>query len=109
MQDRYVADIGDYVKFSILRALTRGCNALSRGVAWWLFPDEQHNADGGHREYLQLPHQWKRFGPDLFEALAAIVKDGKRGVHALESAGILPNAIFASDAVPCSGGVWTEV
>lgn len=43
MQNRYVADIGDFVKFAILRGLAVG---RSLGVVWWLFPDEYHNADG---------------------------------------------------------------
>jgi len=35
MQNRFVADIGDYVKLAILRALARD---RSLGVVWWLFP-----------------------------------------------------------------------
>lgn len=48
MQDRYVGDIGDYVKLGILRALMPGERL---GVAWWLYPDEAHNADGRHIGY----------------------------------------------------------
>jgi hypothetical protein len=98
MQNRYVADIGDYVELAILRALS-----LDRGlgVVWWLFPDEHHNADGGHREYLERQNEWKHFDPDLFEALLKIEKEKKRDVRALEKAAVLPNAVFASDPVPC--------
>ena len=60
MQNRYVADIGDYVKLAILRKLALG---RSLGVVWWLFPDEHHNADGGHREYLERQNVWKDFDP----------------------------------------------
>lgn len=98
MQNRYVADIGDYVKLAILRTLALGRDL---GVVWWLFPDEHHNADGGHREYLERPKEWKRFDPDLFEALVNIEKEKKRSVCALEKAAVLPNAVFASDPVPC--------
>jgi hypothetical protein len=35
MQNRYVGDIGDYLKLGILRALSRGHRL---GVAWWLYP-----------------------------------------------------------------------
>ena len=98
MQNRYVADIGDYVKLAILRRL-----ALDRslGVAWWLFPDEHHNADGDHREYLERPKSWKHFDPNLFDVLLKIEKEGKRHVHAIEKSGVLPNAIFTSDHIPC--------
>jgi hypothetical protein len=98
MQNRYVGDIGDYVKLAILRALARD---RSLGVVWWLFPDESHNADGGHREYLGRPNVWKRFDADLFEALVKIEEEKKREVRALEIAAILPHAVFVSDPVPC--------
>ena len=52
MQDRYVGDMGDYVKLAILRALMPGERL---GVAWWRFPDEVHNADGRHVGYLRKP------------------------------------------------------
>ena len=45
MQDRYVGDIGDYAKYSLLRALSRG---RKLAVSWYLFPDED-NGDGGTR------------------------------------------------------------
>lgn len=98
MQNRYVADIGDYVKFAILRALAFD---RSLGVVWWLFPDEHHNADGGHREYLERPKEWRDFDSDLFDALLEIEKRKKRNVCAIEEASILPNAVFVPDPVPC--------
>lgn len=98
MQNRYVADIGDYVKLAILRTLARGRRL---GVVWWLFPDEHHNADGGHREYLERQNEWKRFDPDLFEALLRIEKEKKREVRAIEKSAVLPNTMFVSDPVPC--------
>lgn len=98
MQNRYVADIGDYVKFAILRALSF---RRSVGVAWWLFPDEHHNTDGGHREYLRRPNEWKHLDPELFEALLKIETEKMLNVRALEKAAVLPNALFASDPVPC--------
>ncbi len=98
MQDRYVADIGDYVKFAILRALAPGRRL---GVAWWLFPDEHHNADGGHREYLERKDRWGQYDPELFEALSNIDMQRKLDVGAIEKAGILPNAVFAAEPVPC--------
>ncbi len=98
MQNRYVADIGDYVKFAILRALAPG---RSLGVAWWLFRDEDHNADGGHREYLGQEDKWKQFDPILFEALSKIEKEKTLHVNAIEKAAVLRGAVFAADPVPC--------
>ena len=38
MQDRYVGDIGDFVKYALLRVIT-GESKL--GVAWYLHPNER--------------------------------------------------------------------
>ena len=100
MQNRYVADIGDYVKLAILRALAPGRRL---GVVWWLFPNENHNADGGHRDYLKQRDRWKHFDPVLFEALSNIEDEKKLDVRAIEECAVLPNALFASEPVPCDG------
>ena len=52
MQDRFVGDIGDCLKLSILRRLSPGYRL---GIAWWLHPNESHNADGRHTGYLHRP------------------------------------------------------
>jgi hypothetical protein len=98
MQNRYVADIGDYLKFAILRRLAPG---RKLGVAWWLFPDEDHNADGRHRTYLERQNEWRKFDPILFDVLVKIAQEQSRDVRAIENSCLLPNAVFASDLVPC--------
>ncbi len=102
MQNRYVGDIGDYLKLGILRALSPGYRL---GVAWWLYPDEAHNQDGRHIGYLQRPDLWRHFDPNLFDALAKIVSSGQRDVRALETTNLLPGAIFASDVIPIGGTI----
>jgi hypothetical protein len=97
MQNRYVGDIGDYLKLGILRALSPGFHL---GIAWWLFPDESHNGDGRHIDYLNRPDQWRHFDPDLFDILRGIVSSGQRNVQALEAANVLPGATFASESIP---------
>ena len=94
MQNRYVGDIGDYLKFGILRALSPGHRL---GVAWWLHPDEDHNRNGRHIGYLQRPDRWRHFDPELFDALAEIVVTDRRYVRALEAPNLLTGALFASE------------
>jgi hypothetical protein len=67
MQNRYVGDIGDYLKLGILRARSPGYHL---GIAWWLFPNEDHNRDERHIGYLGHPESWRHFDPRLFDALA---------------------------------------
>lgn len=96
MQNKYIGDIGDYVKFTLLRTLTADGGQL--GVAWYLFPDENNN-DGGHIEYLYPPEHWKelerfhfqkhppenweKLDSPLFHKLKAIVRN-ERHTRAIE-------------------------
>lgn len=95
VQDRYAGDVGDFLKFGLLRALCANCDApLRLGVCWYLVPDEFHNADGRHISYLTSTNRHspslKACDPDLFQRLGTIVSEGRRNVGALESAGVLP-------------------
>lgn len=100
MQNRYVGDIGDYLKLGILRALSPGYRL---GVAWWLYPDESHNRDGRHIGYLQRPERRRHYDRMLFDALAGIVSSNQRHVPTLEAANLLPDALFASEMIPTDG------
>lgn len=100
MQNRYVGDIGDFVKFAILRALSQ---RRRLGVAWWLYPDESHNADGRHIDYLQQPARWRAFDPELFDRIHGIVNVGNRAVKALEAADLIPDAVYWNEEAPTAG------
>jgi hypothetical protein len=97
MQDRYVGDIGDYAKLALLRALAAG---HSIGVAWWRYPDESHNGDGRHIDYLNHPSRWRHLDPQLFDRLCQIVRAGNRQVSALQMQDLLGSAIFCDELVP---------
>ena len=104
MQNRYVGDIGDYAKYSLLRALSRGCKL---GVSWYLFPDEV-SGDGGHVGYLLRPDKWRAPDPETFNALRKLMGDiflkkQERSVVAIEQSGLLPNATFWSHMVVHEG------
>lgn len=88
MQNRYAGDIGDYIKLALLRQLSPG---KKLGIAWYLYPDEGHNADGRHTSYLSDPDKWRQLDPDLFDALAKVVS-GKRTVAHLQSTGAIEAA-----------------
>ena len=101
MQDRYVADVGDFGKYGLLRALcavepTWGTRTydLSLGVVWYLVPDEEGTADGGHIGWLnQDPRTMRRFmncDPDLYHILLRMVQSGERSVRAVRERWVLP-------------------
>jgi hypothetical protein len=99
MQDRYTGDIGDYVTYGLLRTLAEGRRL---GIAWYLFPDETHNTDGRYTEYLDAPAKWRRFDPELFDALSRIVRLGQRHVAAIEASGLLGGARFSGEPLACT-------
>ena len=95
VQNRYAGDIGDYVKFALLRALSPGRRI---GVAWYLYPDESHNDDGRHIGYLNQPAIWRDLDPELFDSLTLI--RNQRTVAALEGAELLPEAVYFAEQPP---------
>lgn len=74
MQDRYAGDVGDFVKLGLLRALAPGRRL---GVAWYRFPDEAHNKDGRHIEYLKQADRYARLDCNLFHHLRDVVVDAR--------------------------------
>ncbi len=84
MQDRYTGDIGDYVKYALLR-LIRKVEGGRLGVAWYLYPDEP-NGDGGHLEYLDSRRRkdWEHLDKELYWKLKAIVERNARNVASIE-------------------------
>ena len=103
MQNRYVGDIGDYAKYSLLRALSRGCKL---GVAWYLFPDED-SGDGGHVGYLLRPDKWCEPDPVKFYVLRKIVGPAFDLIHNQQVRSVA--AIEQSGLLGTSTGVWRDV
>ncbi len=97
MQDRYVGDIGDFIKYALLRSLSID---KKLGVAWYYVADESHNADGKHTNYLNDPGKWRNLDPDLFDTLRSIVHNNQRSLAQIENSGIIGNAIFHRVGVP---------
>ena len=100
MQDRYTGDIGDFAKYGLLRALAGGYRL---GFAWYLYPDESHNRDGRHTNYLDCPDQWRHLDPKLFDALRSIVQSGRRTVKDIEKSDLFPDAEFSGKLLKFDG------
>jgi hypothetical protein len=106
MQNRYVGDIGDFVKLGLLRALSPG---YQLGIVWYMVADEAHNGDGRHIDYLddrkrRDGEKWRWLDPALFDNLHRIVDDGERSVAALErelkQKLLLSDCQFVSEPLP---------
>ncbi|HUY57501.1 MAG TPA: hypothetical protein VMV12_06705 [Candidatus Micrarchaeaceae archaeon] len=97
MQDRYAGDLGDFLKFGLLRQLcAANGNAapLQLGVVWYRVQDESHNDDGKHIAYLRADSRHavdlRSLDRRLYDQLAGVVHSGERSTAALEAAGVLP-------------------
>lgn len=123
MQNRYVADLGDFGKYGILKHLCRG---LRLGVVWYLVADEGHNADGRHIRYLDLAAEraahygvrpvsnrtaarnglrFRACSPELYDALGGIVADRARSVAEVRKRGLLAtDTVFAEEPLEISAG-----
>ena len=99
MQNRYTGDIGDYSKLGLLRALQSA--GFSIGLNWYLTPDETHNSDGRHVNYLHQD-EYRACDPSLWTELGTLVKLGNREVRYMENDGIL-KATFFSDCLDFRG------
>ena len=99
MQNRYTGDIGDYSKLGLLRVLQSA--GFTIGLNWYLTPDETHNSDGRHVNYLHQD-EYRACDPDLWLGLKAIVDGENREVRYMENDDIL-QATFFSDCLDFRG------
>lgn len=91
MQDRYVGDIGDYIKLSLLKALAPG---KKLGVAWYRNEAVAIGGDGCHDEYLDGRHadRWVALDGDLHAKLKLIRHEKSPSLVSLEG-GLIPGDV----------------
>ena len=94
MQDRYVGDVGDFAKFGLLRAISKGKRL---GVAWYLHPNAGPAGDGQHTEYLTRDKEFRHLDEELFDVLKQLRNRNELSVEAVKKSGILGRAVFAED------------
>lgn len=99
MKNQYVADIGDFGKYSLLRAFAEA--GIKVGINWYLTADDASN-DGKFTDYLQNDDlRWR--APDVFDKLKKIAGIQGKSVKNIEESGIVPGAVFYSDLLNPSG------
>jgi hypothetical protein len=94
VQDRYTGDLGDYLKFGLLRWLAPpGVPTSPRlGVVWYRTADEADSNDGKYITYLKPGHRsagyFRELDPDLYDRLAWVVAN-ERSTAGLAAACLL--------------------
>ena len=114
MKDQYVADINDYIKYSILRCIQQVCTD-SMLICWMLTANDS-GGDGRRISYLGDPAHYRHIDPELFDELKRIRELPEPSTHAIEAADVLPGARFfgrlltddASDRANYMAELWRE-
>ena len=99
MKNQYVGDIGDFGKYSMLRAFIDA--GVKVGVNWYLTEDDGSNG-GKFMDYLNKDDM-RRYCPEVFDALKGIVGNKDKTVFDIEKSGILPGTIFYSEILKPEG------
>jgi hypothetical protein len=99
VKEQYVADISDYRKYALLRALSaEGDHKI--GVCWMLTPDDR-GPDGMKLEYLSRPDQFRQHDPVLFDHLRMVVVGSpRRSLEAIEQARVIAEAKYFNMVLP---------
>jgi hypothetical protein len=102
MQDRYVADVGDFGKFQLFRYLFNHKESPLDGKAlsqiWFMHEGEgEENNDGRHIDYFERMNGSDEY---LEHSLMDLIMRDKREVTELEELKLLKNAKFYYEQVP---------
>ena len=95
MQNRYTCDVGDFAKYGLMRQFNQ--DGFSTALAWYLFPDEGHNADGKYINYIGCD-EFRCCDPCLHDQMKNLILKDQRNISAVERSKILgSNTLFHSD------------
>ncbi|MCR5118885.1 MAG: hypothetical protein K6B44_04615 [Lachnospiraceae bacterium] len=99
MKNQYVADIGDYGKYALLRAFAR--EGVKIGVNWYLTEDDG-SSDGKFTYYLDKKDlRW--YEPELFDVLKKINRKKTKSVLDIQKYGVIPNSCFYNEIIKTNG------
>ena len=94
MKNQYVGDIGDYGKYSLLRAFINA--GVKIGINWYLTENDDSN-DGKFTDYLKKKDEYRRYDQELFDVIKKIAPKKNKSVMDIQDSGILPGTVIYSD------------
>lgn len=104
MQERYLGDSHDFLKYAFLRHLNAELG-LRLGVNWYLAKpgnvDRSDNNDGEKRHHLK-GGVWRALDPDLFEKISGFSSPTEREIGRVTSWDILPSSTLYHAEYICS-------
>lgn len=99
MKNQYIGDIGDFGKYSLLRAFVE--EGIKVGVNWYLTENDGSN-DGKFTDYLKKDTM-RRYCPEVFDALQGIADKKDKSVKDIQKIGILADSLFYSEVLKPEG------
>ena len=109
MKDQYFGNRHDYIKYALLRCLTRD-NDVRTAVCWMLTPPVEHYG-GGLTSYLRKPSalSYRPIDEELFKCLReAVCIREERAVSVIEESGLLHDTSFCRDQLTDSAAHRTK-
>ena len=91
MKNQYFADINDYLKYGILRAIAN--SKLKICICWMLTEDDNKN-DGKKIQYRQNSDKWRKYDPALFDVMKWSIEKNKRSIDVAEKKSLIPDATY---------------
>ncbi|SEQ85270.1 hypothetical protein SAMN02910369_02544 [Lachnospiraceae bacterium NE2001] len=99
MKNQYVADIGDYGKYSLLKAFTD--EKIKVGINWYLTSDDG-STDGRFTDYLNNDNL-RNYNPLVFDKLKIISAKPEKSVQDIEYSNMLVGAKYYSEKIEFEG------
>ena len=103
MQERYLGDVHDFVKYALLRFL-RDALGLRIGVNWYLtFPEDlgESGSNDGEQRYHLKKGEWENWDSNLFKRILCLEHSAQRRLDRIRMLGILPaDTLYFEDIVP---------
>lgn len=97
MKNQYLADIGDYGKYGLLRFLAS--EGIRIGINWYLTKDDVTN-DGKFKGYLDRPIEHWMCDEELFEELKELKGTT---IDAVKEKALIPGAVYYSKVLDTAG------
>jgi len=91
MKNQYFADINDYLKYGILRAIA---NSKLKSCLCWMLTEDDNRNDGGKIQYLQDSDKWRKYDPALFDVMKWSIENNKRSIDVAEKKYLIPDATY---------------
>ncbi len=99
MKDQYVGDVGDYGKYSLLRAFSEA--GIRVGINWYLTENDKTN-DGRHVTYLGQKDM-RKLDPIVYDVMKQLVDTDSRSVSEVQKSGLIKDAIYYDELLKIEG------